>query len=47
MLRKGSGFPLYLFLADGQKKDAAAILNARAPWNSRQAKPRYDLSKTN
>jgi hypothetical protein len=28
MLRKGSGFTLYLFLPDGQKKDAAAILNA-------------------
>jgi hypothetical protein len=24
MLRKGSGFTLYLFLPDGQKKDAAA-----------------------
>jgi hypothetical protein len=29
MLRKGSGFTLYLFLPNGQKKDAAAILNAR------------------
>jgi hypothetical protein len=29
MLRKGSGFTLYLFLPDGQKKDAASILNVK------------------
>jgi hypothetical protein len=28
MLRSGSGFTLYLFLNDGQKKDGASILNA-------------------
>ena len=26
MLRKGPGFPLYLFIPDAQKKDAVVIL---------------------
>jgi hypothetical protein len=31
--RNKGGYPMYLFLSDGQKKDVAAILNAGAAFS--------------